>query len=104
MGGETYTDNSQQTAYYSWQTALKQRLTRGLLFGGNYTWGKSHVVYGRGHGAGFGGRLAKVGRLLLGDWQLSGIWRGRSGEPLGVSQTGGRPDLIDIKGAVNKQC
>jgi hypothetical protein len=35
---------------------------------------------------------------------VSGIWRGRTGSPLGVSQTGGRPDIVDIKGAVNSGC
>jgi hypothetical protein len=40
----------------------------------------------------------------LGGWNLSGIWRGRTGLPLGVTQTGGRPDLLDIEGAVNETC
>jgi len=45
-----------------------------------------------------------LGRHILGGWNLSGIWRGRTGLPLGVTQTGGRPDLIDPDKAVNKTC
>ena len=45
-----------------------------------------------------------VGRQVLGGWSLSGIWRGRTGQPLGVTQTGGRPDLLDGNGAVNTKC
>jgi hypothetical protein len=45
-----------------------------------------------------------VARQVLGGWQVAGIWRGRTGSPLGVSQTGGRPDIVDIKGAVNGNC
>lgn len=47
---------------------------------------------------------SRVGRQVLGGWQISGIWRARTGQPLGVTQTGGRPDVIDIEGAVNKNC
>src|SRR5262249_5888914 len=43
-------------------------------------------------------------RRVLGGWSLSGIWRGRTGMPLGVTQTGGRPDLLDVGNAVNKNC
>jgi hypothetical protein len=43
-------------------------------------------------------------RHVFGGWQVSGIWRARTGSPLGVSQTGGRPDILDIDGAVNKNC
>jgi hypothetical protein len=45
-----------------------------------------------------------IARGVLGGWNLSGIWRARTGQPLGVSQTGGRPDLLDVKGAVNTNC
>src|SRR5688500_3182571 len=46
-----------------------------------------------------------VGRLIFGGWQISGIWRALTGVPiggrgLGVLQTGGRPDILDIKGAI----
>jgi hypothetical protein len=47
---------------------------------------------------------SRFGRALLGGWSISGIWRGRTGLPLGVTQTGGRPDLIDIENAVNGTC
>ena len=45
-----------------------------------------------------------VGRQVLGGWQISGIWRGNTGAPITITQTGGRPDLVDIEGAVNKKC
>ena len=45
-----------------------------------------------------------VGRQVLGGWQISGIWRGNTGAPITITQTGGRPDLMDIEGAVNKKC
>jgi len=41
---------------------------------------------------------------ILGGWQISGIWRGNTGAPITITQTGGRPDLVDIEGAVNKKC
>jgi len=45
-----------------------------------------------------------IGRELLGGWQISGIWKARTGLPLGVSQTGGRPDIVSFDSAVNKKC
>jgi hypothetical protein len=45
-----------------------------------------------------------VGRQVFGGWSLSGIWRARTGLPLGVTQTGGRPNLLDGAAAVNKNC
>jgi hypothetical protein len=45
-----------------------------------------------------------VGRQVLGGWNISGIWRARTGLPLGVTQTGGRPDLLSKDTAVNGQC
>ena len=45
-----------------------------------------------------------VARHVLGGWQISGIWRARTGLPLTVSQTGGRPDIIDLEHAVNTKC
>jgi hypothetical protein len=45
-----------------------------------------------------------VARQVLGGWQFAGIWKGQTGQPLGVTQTGGRPDLIDIENAVNTKC
>jgi len=45
-----------------------------------------------------------VGRQVLGGWQISGIWRAATGRPFGVTQTGGRPDIVDLQGAVNPNC
>jgi hypothetical protein len=45
-----------------------------------------------------------VARQVLGGWEISGIWKARTGLPLAVTQTGGRPDMIDPEGAVNKNC
>lgn len=139
----SYTDNSQQTNYNSWQSSLKQRLSHGLLFGVSHTWGKAMSYSGGDNSDGnlgdtFGGiedfnnvkierstsagdvthsfvanwvyqvptpfANSGVARHILGGWEISGIWRSRTGENLGVTQTGGRPDLIDFKGAVNKKC
>jgi len=47
---------------------------------------------------------SKFIRDVLGGWSVSGIWRARTGLPLGVTQTGGRPDLVDVANAVNKSC
>jgi hypothetical protein len=41
---------------------------------------------------------------VLGGWQVAGIWRAQTGQPIQITQTGGRPDLLDIKGAINKEC
>ena len=46
----------------------------------------------------------QMARQILGGWNISGIWRARTGLPLGVTQTGGRPDLIDFQNAVNTEC
>ena len=138
----TYTDNSQQTDYNSWQTSLRERLSHGLLFNVHYTWSKAMSYTGGDVSTGslgdtFGGiedfnnvkieRTTSAGdvthqlvsnwvyrlptpfhyaaaRQILGGWEISGIWRAQTGENLGVTQTGGRPDLLDIKGAVNKNC
>jgi len=143
MGEGAYTDNSQETVFHSWQTSLKQRMRRGLLFGLNYTWGKALSYTGGGTALVAGGDTAggiedffnvkierslsvgdvahdfsgdflyeiptpfknsAIGRHVLGGWQIAGIVRATTGEPLKVTQTGGRPDLIDIPGAVNKNC
>jgi hypothetical protein len=45
-----------------------------------------------------------VARHVLGGWQISTIWNGRTGVPIVISQSGGRPDIIDFTGAVNKAC
>jgi carboxypeptidase family protein/TonB-dependent receptor-like protein len=45
-----------------------------------------------------------IARQILGGWNISGIWSVRTGVPLQITQTGGRPDLLDIKGAINDNC
>ena len=143
----TYRDNSQQTNYNSWQSSLKQRLTRGLLFNVHHTWGKALSYNGGDISAGSIGDSrtsiedfdqvkierglstgdvahyvaidwvystptpfanSVVGRQVLGGWQIAGIWKGSTGPAIGdrfgITQTGGRPDLLDVKGAVNKNC
>jgi hypothetical protein len=139
-----YVDNSQQTNYNSWQTTLKQRLTRGLQLSIDHTWGKALSYVGGDIAPGYMGDSRNNGiedfnnikierslsaadaahtvtmdwvyqaptpfassalsRQILGGWQIAGIWKGRTGTPLGVSQTGGRPDIIDFENAVNKNC
>ncbi len=45
---------------------------------------------------------------FLGNWQIAGIFRGRTGEPLIVTQSssraGSRPDVVDAAGAINGEC
>jgi Carboxypeptidase regulatory-like domain/TonB-dependent Receptor Plug Domain len=50
----------------------------------------------------FGG--SRVGKYVLGGWELAGIWRGRTGLPMRITQTGGRPDITNLKAAVNTDC
>jgi len=45
-----------------------------------------------------------LARNALGGWQISGIWRSSSGVPIPITQTGGRPDILDIHNAVNQNC
>jgi hypothetical protein len=47
---------------------------------------------------------SRLAKQVLGGWQIAGIWRGRTGLPMRITQTGGRPDIIDLKGAVNTAC
>src|SRR5207237_2814801 len=51
----TYIDPSQQTDYNSLQASLKQRMTHGLLFTANYTFGKALGYTGGDVGQGFNG-------------------------------------------------
>lgn len=47
-----------------------------------------------------------LARHLIGGWQISGIFRARTGEPLIVTQAsskaGSRPDVIDVGNAINE--
>ena len=138
-----YNDTSQQTSYNSWQTSLRQRMTKGLLFNIHYTWGKGMSITGgdtaiqsigdtrytiedfdlwkldRSPSSGdvthnlvldwvydvptpFADSV--VARHVFGGWQISGIWKGMTGIPIRLTQTGGRPDILDIKRAVNTEC
>jgi hypothetical protein len=49
---------------------------------------------------------SRVARNVLGGWQLTGIFNARTGIPIftGITQQGGRPDLIDPENMINKQC
>jgi len=47
---------------------------------------------------------SSVARHVLGGWSISGIWKAQTGIPMTITQTGGRPDLLDVKGAINKNC
>jgi len=139
----TYSDNSQQTNYNSWQTSLKERFSRGLALNVHYTWGKALAYSGGDVGAIYLGDSRTLGedfnnvkierslssgdvahsfsidwlyqaptpfknyqmaRQILGGWNIAGIWRARTGLPLGATQTGGRPDFVDFTNAVNDNC
>jgi hypothetical protein len=139
----TYIDPSQQTNYNSLQASLKQRMTSGLLFNANYTWGKALGYTGGDVGQGFNGDTyggiedfwavkiergpnagdvthnfssnwvyelptpfanSAAAKQILGGWQVAGIWRAQTGQPIQVTQTGGRPDLLNIEGAINEEC
>ena len=41
LGGFTYLDGSQQSAYYSWQSSLRKRLSSDVSFNVHYTWAKA---------------------------------------------------------------
>ncbi len=47
-------------------------------------------------------------RTVFGGWQLSGIFRARTGEPLTITQSsskaGSRPDVVDAAKAINGEC
>lgn len=53
LAAERYYDNSDSSRYYSWQTSLRRRFSRGLAANVHYTWGKA-ISYARGD-IGFGG-------------------------------------------------
>src|SRR5207237_10117106 len=41
---------------------------------------------------------------VRGGLPVSGIWEAQTGTALRVTQTGGRPHLVDVSGAINKGC
>jgi carboxypeptidase family protein/TonB-dependent receptor-like protein len=47
---------------------------------------------------------SRVASHILGGWSISGIWKAQTGIPITITQTGGRPDLLDFNGAINKTC
>ena len=55
LGTGSYLDSAQTTSYWSWQTSLRKRLSRGLLGSMHYTWGKALSVAGGDTGATFSG-------------------------------------------------
>jgi len=55
LGTGSYLDSSQTTSYWSWQTSLRKRMSRGLLGSMHYTWGKALSVAGGDTGATFSG-------------------------------------------------
>jgi carboxypeptidase family protein/TonB-dependent receptor-like protein len=46
LGQALYHDNSQQSAYYSWQTQLRKRMSRNFMFNVSYTYGKGMAYTG----------------------------------------------------------
>jgi hypothetical protein len=131
-----YRDNSGQSVYHSWQSSLKQRFGQRVLLNVSHTWGKA-ITYGtpedfnevkieRGLAAGERAHSAivqwiyraptpfsnsVVGRQVLGGWQITGFWTGRTGTAMGVTQRNigaasglpsSRPDVVDFEGMVNE--
>src|SRR4029453_1251138 len=45
-----------------------------------------------------------IAKQVLGGWQIAGIVKATTGEHLKVTQTGGRPDLVDNSGPAQKSC
>ena len=149
LGQALYHDNSQQSAYYSWQTSLRKRLSHNVMFTVNYTYGKGMAYTGGDISRDFNGDTTNsvqdffnvqaerspsagdithllvgnwlytvptpgfaqnnaFGRSILGGWEVTGIARANTGQPFDVTQTsqspGSRPDVLDIKNAINPQC
>jgi len=50
-----YADNSQQLAYYAWQSSIRKRYSDNMTFEFNYTYGKSIATAGGGIGGNFQG-------------------------------------------------
>jgi len=55
IGGGRYFSSDQDTVYYSWQTSLRKRYSKGLTGSVHYTWGKALSYSGGDTGAGFSG-------------------------------------------------
>ncbi|MGH9674462.1 MAG: hypothetical protein ACRD44_14880 [Bryobacteraceae bacterium] len=55
IGGGRYFSSDQDTVYYSWQSSLRKRYSKGLTGSVHYTWGKALSYSGGDTGAGFSG-------------------------------------------------
>ncbi len=55
LGEGQYTDDSQPTVYYSWQSSLRKRYSRNLTGSLHYTWGRALAYTGGDIGAGANG-------------------------------------------------
>jgi len=55
LGEGNYISSDQNVFYASWQTSLRKRYSRNLMFDIHYTWGKSLSYTGGDNGAGFSG-------------------------------------------------
>ncbi|MGH8248117.1 MAG: hypothetical protein ACREUU_16980, partial [Gammaproteobacteria bacterium] len=55
IGNGRYFSSDQDTVYYSWQSSLRKRYSKGLTGSVHYTWGKALSYSGGDTGAGFSG-------------------------------------------------
>jgi len=116
-----YGNNTNNDLYHSMQVRYEKRLSHGLSLVGNFTYsrnmfydmtslvnvrkyrtvsstdypfvGNVFAVYDLpvGRGRQFGSSMPSVLNGILGGWTLAGSYTGRSGDPLTVTQTLGRP-------------
>lgn len=49
-------------------------------------------------------RTLPIAKYALSGWEIAGIMRAQSGQPIIVTQTGGRPDIADPGAAIGQQC